>query len=149
MTTLNNNWYDGNEYQVYALEYTPGARGEVTWFVGDQKTWTLDARAIGPNGNIGQRVIPMEPMYTIMNFGMSESFANVEYTKLDKVLPAKMRVDYIRIYQPPDRISVTCDPEGYPTTEYIRNHPEAYNNPNLTLWYVCLAVSETLGSLLT
>lgn len=29
---------------------------------------------------------------------------------------------------------VTCNPAGYPTSEYIANHPEPYANPNLTLW---------------
>jgi hypothetical protein len=60
ITNLNNNWYDGKGYQIYAFEYTPGAKGDVTWFVGSDRTWKLDARAIGPNGNIGQRLVPRE-----------------------------------------------------------------------------------------
>ena len=50
-------------------------------------------------------------------------------------MPATMRLDYIRIYQS-DGDEMTCDPEGYPTTEYIENHPEPYANVNLTQWYV-------------
>lgn len=56
-------------------------------------------------------------------------------------MPATMRVDYIRIYQDPNEISVTCDPADYKTTEYIKQHAEAYHNPNLTLWYVLSCVS--------
>lgn len=138
LTKLNNKWYDGNEYQVYAFEYTPGADGDLTWFVGQDKTWTVDARSIGPNGNVGQRVIPTEPLSIVMNFGMSNSFSSINMTAIGKLLPATMRVDYIRIYQDPDENLMTCDPPGYETTEYIKNHPEAYSNPNLTHWYVYL-----------
>ncbi|KAL1964453.1 hypothetical protein VTN77DRAFT_6879 [Rasamsonia byssochlamydoides] len=134
LTNLNNDWYDGNAYQVYAFEYTPGADGNVTWFVGAEKTWTIDGRAIGPNGNVGQRVIPVEPMSIIVNFGISNSFSFINWTGIADLLPAKMRVDYIRIYQDPDNVTITCDPEGYETTEYIKNHPEPYNNVNLTHW---------------
>ncbi|KAL1983665.1 hypothetical protein VTN96DRAFT_10094 [Rasamsonia emersonii] len=134
LTNLNNEWYDGKAYQVYAFEYTPGAEGDVTWFVGSDKTWTIDGRAIGPNGNVGQRLIPVEPMAIIVNFGISNSFSAINWTGLADLIPATMRVDYIRIYQDPDNVTVTCDPEGYETTEYIRKHPEPYNNVNLTSW---------------
>ena len=134
VTNLNNNWYDGKEYQSYAFEYEPGPNGYVTWYVGKDKTWTLDARAIGPNGNVGQRTIPEEPMTIIANFGMSNSFANINWTGIPQTIPAVMRFDYIRIYQDEGSESVTCDPPNFPTTQYIARHPEAYNNPNLTLW---------------
>ncbi|KAE8348494.1 beta-glucan synthesis-associated protein-domain-containing protein [Aspergillus coremiiformis] len=133
LTNLNNDWYNGSEYQVYAFEYTPGAVGNVTWFVGQDKTWTLDGRALGPNGNVGQRMIPLEPMSIIMNLGMAYSFAPVDDV-IRKFLPGFMRFDYIRIYQDPDNISLTCDPPGYETTEYIAKHPNAYQNINKTTW---------------
>ena len=134
LTNLNNDWYDGNAYQTYAFEYTPGANGYITWFVGKDATWTLDGRAMGPNGNIGQRVIPQEPMTMIMNFGMSNGFSAVNLTGLNPLFPATMRVDYFRIYQDEGAEMVTCDPPGYPTTKYIRDHPIPFYNPNLTLW---------------
>ncbi|KAI9820669.1 MAG: hypothetical protein M1827_005038 [Pycnora praestabilis] len=134
VTNLNNGWYDGKMYQTYGFEYTPGETGDVYWWVGDQQTWHLDARSVGPNGNIGQRTIPQEPMALVLNFGMSESFAALNLTGIAPLLPATMRFDYIRIYQDPSDESITCDPPGYETTEYIANHADAYNNPNLTLW---------------
>ena len=51
-TDLNNDWYDGKQYQTYAYEYSPGASGYVTWYVGQDKTYKLDARALRPNGNV-------------------------------------------------------------------------------------------------
>ncbi|EEP81435.1 beta-glucan synthesis-associated protein SKN1 [Uncinocarpus reesii 1704] len=134
ITNLNNDWYDGKAYQVYAFEYAPGAKGDITWYVGKDKTWKLDGRAIGPNGNIGQRVIPVEPMALIMNLGMSQSFAPLNMTGLASLLPATMRFDYVRIYQDPEKKSVTCDPPGMETTGYIKKHKEVYQNPNLTNW---------------
>lgn len=134
VTNLNNKWYNGQSYQKYAFEYTPGNKGQITWSVGDQPTWTLDARAVGPNGNIGQRTIPQEPMAMIINFGMSNGFAALNLTGLGPLMPATMRLDYVRIYQDEGNELVTCDPPGYPTTDYIARHPAPYNNPNMTHW---------------
>ena len=123
VTWLNNDWYDGNAYQTYGFEYMPGATGDLSWFVGDQYTWKIDHRSLRPNGNVGQRVIPEEPMSIVMNFGMSDSFAQVFLANLAELLPATMRFDYIRIYQDESNVQITCDPEDYPTTQYIQQHP--------------------------
>ncbi|KAF2768172.1 beta-glucan synthesis-associated [Teratosphaeria nubilosa] len=133
VTNLNNDWYDGNAYQTYGFEYEPGADGYVVWNVGDTKTWKVTGNAIGPNGNIGQRTIPEEPMALVINFGMSTSFAALNMTGLGSLMPATMRLDYVRIYQDDDG-EMTCDPEGYETTSYISAHQVAYDNANLTLW---------------
>lgn len=135
ITNLNNDWYNGDSYQVFAFEYTPGGDGDVTWFVGDEATWHLDGQSLGANGNVGTRPVPQEPMSMIMNFGMSNGFSALNLTGIAPLLPATMRFDYVRIYQDSGSKSVTCDPEGYETTSYIANHPDVYNNPNLTSWY--------------
>ena len=135
ITNLNNEWYNGQSYQSYGFEYEPGSEGYVAWYVGGEKTWKVTGQSIGPNGNIGQRVIPEEPMSIVANFGMSPSFVQLNLTALGPLIPATMRFDYIRIYQDQDG-EMTCDPEGYPTTQYIQEHPAPYSNPNLTEWYV-------------
>lgn len=124
ITWLNNDWYDGKGYQKYGFEYNPGAQGDISWFVGDAYTWKTDARAMRPNGNIGQRVVPEEPLSIIANFGMSNTFAEIFMANLAELFPATMRLDYIRIYQDPNNVQVTCDPPDYPTTSYISQHPE-------------------------
>jgi len=134
LTNLNNNWYNGKDYAVYNFYYVPGASGNIIWSVADDPVWKLDARSIGPNGNVGQRVIPQEPMSVVMNFGMSTGFSAINYTGITQTLPATMRFDYVRIYQNPNDASITCDPPDYPTTEYIRNHKDAYTNTNKTRW---------------
>ena len=103
VTWLNNEWYNGNAYQTYGFEYNPGPTGDITWFVGDDYTWHMDHRAVRPNGNIGQRVVPEEPMALVMNFGMSNSFAQVFIANLAALMPATMRFDYVRIYQDSSR----------------------------------------------
>lgn len=133
ITNLNNDWYNGNAYQTYAFEYSPGASGYASFFVGGDSTWSIDPRSIRENGNIAQRVFPQEPMSLVANFGMSHSFANIELAQILALLPATMRFDYIRVYQD-DGDELTCDPDGYPTTEYINQHPEPYFNANLTTW---------------
>ena len=81
-------------------------------------------------------MIPRTPtltraQYIIMNLGMSPSFQEPE---ADLPIPGKMRVDWIRVYQDPDNLSVGCDPKDRPTMDYISRHIEAYTNPNHTLW---------------
>ncbi|KAH9875112.1 hypothetical protein J1614_004601 [Plenodomus biglobosus] len=134
LTNLNTDWYNGKQYQKYSFDYKTGKDGWITWYVGDDKTWTFRPESTRPNGNIGARVIPEEPMTIIANFGMSNSFAAIDLDEIAKDLPAYMRIDYIRVYQPEDNQIVTCDPEGYPTTDYIEKHPEPYSNPNFTEW---------------
>ncbi|KAI8325645.1 family 16 glycoside hydrolase [Martensiomyces pterosporus] len=120
-------------FQVFGFEYRPGPKGYVRWFADGKPVWHLDARAVGPNklSKVAQRLISEEPMYMIMNLGISSGFAYVDPTLPEK---AKMYIDYIRLYQDPDNIRLSCDPEDRPTGEYIQNHPRAYYNANLTRW---------------
>lgn len=64
-----------------------------------------------------------------------------------------MRLDYVRVYQHPDKINIGCDPPERPTSAYINTcvvpilhctvlthvlshcrYIEAYTNPLLTTW---------------
>ncbi|KAJ1821013.1 hypothetical protein GGH91_002010 [Coemansia sp. RSA 2671] len=130
---LDPSYGNGQKFQTFGFEYQPGPKGYVRWYVDQKPVWHLDARAVGPNAlsKISQRVIAEEPMYIIMNLGISEGFA---YVHPDLPFPAKMYVDYIRLYQDPENIRLSCDPKDRPTGEYIQNHPRAYYNANLTRW---------------
>jgi beta-glucanase (GH16 family) len=133
-TMLNNSWYDGEQYQKYAFEYAPGGDEDayIQWYVGEDEMMKFDARAIGPNGNVGQRLISEEPMSMVINLGISENWVNIDLASLR--FPTIMRIDYVRLYQKEGSELITCDPPGYETTEYIKDHPAAYNNPNYTHW---------------
>lgn len=131
---LNNSWYDDVAYQKFAFEYVPGTDEDafIAWTIGDEEMMRFDARAVGPNGNVGQRIISEEPMSMILNLGLSHNWVDIDFAALR--FPTVLRLDYVRWYQRKGYEMVTCDPPGYETTEYIRRHPEAYQNPNVTLW---------------
>jgi beta-glucanase (GH16 family) len=131
-TLLNNDWYDGKAYQKYAFEYIPGtSKGKIVWFVGEDQSFLMDGRAVGMNGNVAARQVSEEPMSMVLNLGISASWSEILFP--DLVFPTTMYIDYVRIYQKPGETSITCDPPGYPTTQYITDHADAYNNPNLTV----------------
>lgn len=81
---------------------------------------------------------------------MSENFGTVDLDNLK--FPTKMRVDWIRVYQPKGSINIGCNPKDFPTQAYISQsvflfplvhdyvltrpyrYIEAYTNRNLTTW---------------
>ncbi|KAJ3735969.1 glycoside hydrolase family 16 protein [Lentinula guzmanii] len=139
VTQTNQICYQLNEgcFSTYGIEYKPGYEADnayITWISDDKKAWTLEAAGVGadPITNISARPISQEPMYLIANLGMSSSFSFLDLENL--VFPAIMRVDWIRVYQPPNAINIGCDPAAYPTMDYIEANSIAYNNPNLTTW---------------
>ncbi|KAJ1679228.1 hypothetical protein EV182_002473, partial [Spiromyces aspiralis] len=127
-------WRDGKAYQTYGFEYEPGPDGYLQWYSGPHGVWRLESDAIGPNqlSRVNRRMIPEEPMYIILNFGMSKSFSYVDLDNLK--FPSTMYIDYVRLYQHPDKIRLSCDPEDRPTAKYIQDHARAYFNPNITTW---------------
>ncbi|CAE6353456.1 Beta-glucan synthesis-associated protein SKN1 [Rhizoctonia solani AG-1 IB] len=85
-----------------------------------------------PRVEIGPRPVPVEPMYMIFNLGISPNFGAIDWDHLN--FPTWMLVDWVRVYQPKGSRNVGCDPEDFPTAEYINTYIEAYTNPNLTTW---------------
>ncbi|WRT69225.1 uncharacterized protein IL334_006209 [Kwoniella shivajii] len=122
-------------FSAYGFEYSPGADGYITWVSNAKKAWTVRGAAMAPNADamVGQRLVSEEPMYLIMNLGISENFGAVDYDGLEKLWPVKMLVDYIRVYQDPNQRNLGCDPAAMPTAKYISLYPDAYNNPNITI----------------
>ncbi|KAG8906096.1 hypothetical protein FRB99_007620 [Tulasnella sp. 403] len=120
---------------IYGYEYQPGSDGFITWISDGVPSWTIMAAGLGPNAISGasQRLISEEPMYVILNLGMSRNFGPISD---ELTFPAHFLIDYVRIYQPKNQINVGCDPPDYPTAEYIQTYIEAYTNPNLTTWEV-------------
>ncbi|CCH46962.1 Beta-glucan synthesis-associated protein KRE6 [Wickerhamomyces ciferrii] len=138
VTTLNPAWYefgdtDGHYFQNYGLEYlNDNDDGYIRWHVGQDPTMTLHATALHPNGNIGWRRIPKEPMSIILNLGISNNWAYIDWASI--MFPVTHQIDHVRLYQPEDQVDVTCDPTDYPTYDYIQSHKNVYYNANLTTW---------------
>ncbi|GLB37064.1 putative beta-glucan synthesis-associated protein (SKN1) [Lyophyllum shimeji] len=125
----------GGQFSVYGFEYKPGFDdGYITWIADNKIAWTFRAPGMGPDDvvKVSARPVPLEPMYLIVNLGMSENFGKVDFEHL--TFPTKMSVDYIRVYQPHDAINTGCNPPDFPTEDYINTYLEAYMNPNLTTW---------------
>ncbi|KNZ52052.1 uncharacterized protein VP01_370g1 [Puccinia sorghi] len=71
-----------------------------TWSLDRKPTWTLNSTALKPNPRsmVGQRLISNEPMYMILNLGLSDTFVPVNEASL--TFPAHMRIDYVRFVSP-------------------------------------------------
>ncbi|WVQ74080.1 hypothetical protein IAR50_003664 [Cryptococcus sp. DSM 104548] len=129
---------DSGKFAVFGMEYkaVPDNRqdGYITWYADNKTSWTMyaDAVAANPKTEVGRRIIPEEPMAMIINLHMSNNYQAVDFANLK--WPNYMRIDYVRVYQKPEAISVGCDPKDYPTAQYIKDHANAYANPNLTTW---------------
>ncbi|KAG7664123.1 uncharacterized protein J8A68_002377 [[Candida] subhashii] len=134
-TTLNTTWYEfgsgEHNFQEYGFEYLNNQNtGYLRWFVGQDPTLTVHAQALHPNGNINWRSISKEPMSIIMNLGLSNNWAYIDWPSIQ--FPVTMRIDYVRVYQPENSVNVGCDPDDFPTFNYIQQHLNIYSNVNLT-----------------
>ncbi|KAI0687091.1 beta-glucan synthesis-associated [Cytidiella melzeri] len=123
--------------------------GFITWQTNGQPSYRLGAAAVGPDQGdgsamIGQRRIPEEPMSIILNLGISPNWQEIDLNTL--VFPAEMQVDYVRVYQRAGQTNIGCNPDRFPTSDYIANHFDAYNNPNYTYWSTVPAGVEGLSA---
>ncbi|KAJ8515335.1 hypothetical protein ONZ45_g7216 [Pleurotus djamor] len=122
-------------FSVYGFEYKPGFDDAyIIWISDNKMSWTLNAAGLGsdPTVQISARPIAQEPMYILVNLGMSKNFGHVDLDHL--TFPVHMRVDYVRVYQLKHSINIGCSPKDFPTEDYITRYSEAYSNPNLTTW---------------
>lgn len=124
----------GGCFALYGFEYKPGFDNAYITWINEVQSWTVYSTALAPDSavEINQRIMPLEPMYMIVNLGISEGFSKVNTADLQ--FPTAMLVDYIRVYQRSDSINIGCDPTDFPTAQYINTYMEAYTNPNLTTW---------------
>ncbi|KAK0528550.1 beta-glucan synthesis-associated protein [Tilletia horrida] len=127
----------GQRFIKYGVEYGPDWKGDgtnayVTWYVDGVPSWTVFGSALAPrpNQDIGQRLIPVEPMSIIMNLGMAPGFQPVRFNGANAMtLPTSMKVDYVRLYQlDGQKALIGCDPDDHPTLDYINSHPDLYLN---------------------
>lgn len=132
---------DSAKWVTFGMEWEPdygfNGGGFVTWYVDGKATWTATGATVPPSTamQISQRIVPVEPMAIVMNLGMSKGFQTVDLDPDTGVaFPAQMKFDYVRVYQQKGKEQMSCDPPDYPTADYINNHIDVYNNPNLTTW---------------
>ncbi|KAF9464880.1 glycoside hydrolase family 16 protein [Collybia nuda] len=135
VTNTNQRCYELLEecYSVYGFELGYD-EAYISWVSDDRPAWTIKSGGLGPDHavEISARPVPQEPMYIIINLGMSKNFGVIDFQHLQ--FPNRLRIDWVRIYQHPDAINIGCNPENFPTEDYINRHMEAYTNSNLTTW---------------
>ncbi|EGV62442.1 hypothetical protein CANTEDRAFT_109386 [Yamadazyma tenuis ATCC 10573] len=145
-TIMNENWYVNHQnttdpdrhtyFQKFGFEYSSAKTAEtdsyIQFFAANSPTMSIRGDALHPTNNIGWRQITKEPMSLVFNLGLSETWSTVDFGSLK--FPAVFEIDYVRIYQQKNDTSITCDPYGFPTSEYIYQHLNAYRNFNLTSW---------------
>ncbi|KAI0695120.1 glycoside hydrolase family 16 protein [Cytidiella melzeri] len=110
----------GNVYATYGMQYQPGFdKAYIAWIANGQLAWQLNQPGMDADAavEISARPVPQEPMYILVNLGMSRNFGFVDLEHL--TFPATMKVDWIRVYQSPDSKNVGCDPIDFPTAAYI------------------------------
>ncbi|KAI0734482.1 beta-glucan synthesis-associated [Fomitopsis betulina] len=126
----------GGEFAIYGMQYEYGFDDAyIAWISTGEVSWQIKETALGANDkvDIGQRLVSREPMYIIINLGISEGFGGrVDFA--DLVFPTTLRVDYVRVYQDPKNVKTSCDPPDAPTASYIDAYKGAYANPNYTDW---------------
>ncbi|KAI3480520.1 hypothetical protein L1887_57368 [Cichorium endivia] len=111
-----------NEYVTYGVEFSPDfnydGSGSMTWYVDGKPSWTVNPKAFPARANldIGQRIIPVEPMAIVMNLAISSGFQTVNFgeggitfpglhgSRLRACLPEgwPVRPDLVRSCRPPD-----------------------------------------------
>ena len=113
---------EGN-FATYSLEFKGGSDGHVSWTSNGRKTWELYPGALAPDNRtlIDSRQYPKEPMYIIMNLGISKNFGHVEWDDIMEGFPYEMAVDWVRVYQDPDdpESDTGCSPDDMPTSGYL------------------------------
>ncbi|KAH9919444.1 beta-glucan synthesis-associated [Epithele typhae] len=128
----------GANFRTLGFEYwaNPSQRDEgfITWQVDGKATVRVGASAMAADSitQVGQRIIPEEPMSIVLNLGISSNWQTIDLTTME--FPAIMQIDYVRVYQRSGSTNVGCDPPDYPTKDYIEKHPEAYSNADLLSW---------------
>ncbi|KAL7410477.1 beta-glucan synthesis-associated protein-domain-containing protein [Mrakia frigida] len=137
VTTIDQTTYErtGGNFGISGFEYKPGFDGYIAYVADGKHAYTMRASAVAGNSKsmISARPVSMEPMYVVINLGISEGFGRVDYDLLEALWPVHMEVDYVRVYQPRNSpTSIGCDPPDHPTKSYIENHPDLYGNPNFT-----------------
>lgn len=138
----------------YKLEWQPGENGYLMWYLDDKLIFGINGSSVS---KLTGGMIPVEPMYIIMNIALSHRWGMPEpcpvsqcaacYKCYDctnpecqcalpeglkgcRVLPAEMHIDYVRLYQDlgDSTHSLGCSTPSFPSAEFINAHPERYQD---------------------
>eukprot|EP01096_Ripella_sp_DP13-Kostka_P017676 TRINITY_DN9148_c0_g1_i1.p1 TRINITY_DN9148_c0_g1~~TRINITY_DN9148_c0_g1_i1.p1 ORF type:complete len:470 (+),score=174.18 TRINITY_DN9148_c0_g1_i1:52-1410(+) len=123
---IEENFY--SDFHVYRVEWEPDSY--IRWLIDGQLQIEITADALKakssdgtPENSVGRRMIPVEPLYIIMNLALSNDWAP---PSPDLAFPGQLLVDYVRVYQRPGLEQLSCSPPSFPTAEYISSNINLY-----------------------
>ena len=116
-------------FHTYRVEWQPD--GYIRWLVDGQMQLEITAEALIARSSdgtlqntVGRRMIPVEPLYIILNLALSNDWA-IPSPSLS--FPGLLLVDYVRVYQRPGLQQLSCSPPSFPTADYISANSALYN----------------------
>lgn len=115
------------QFYTYGFDWVPNKY--IRWYINNKLIFEMNALALkggtnGANQTVADRMIPVEPAYININLAMSNSFALISP---DLPLPARMEIDWVRVYQYKDMLDIGCDTEKFPSQQYIMSRVNDYN----------------------
>jgi beta-glucanase (GH16 family) len=153
------------DQHVYRLEWQPGEKGYIKWYVDDEFVFSMTQKTLAPTG----AKIPDEPMYLLFNTAVSSMWGfpapcdeshcgcdcwDVRDSRcacacpvgMDDLFPAHFLIDYVRVYQNPNDSlqKVGCSTDTHPTAKWIAGHPARYRDPQDD--HILYSISEGGGS---
>jgi len=125
-------------YRTFRVEWKDGDKGYIRWYLEGVFVFEIKAESLGRYSvctegpaNTGphcvytpKRLMPSEPMSVVMNSALGQWGGGAAST--EGKLPGQMYVDWVRVYQRPDRYNIGCDPPDFPTKEYIKANQDLY-----------------------
>ena len=101
------------------------------WYLDDVLLFNASHLALGNKTSpynaseaVGSRQVPVEPLYIAMDLMGSPQDRLPRDALLQ--LPARMEVDWVRLYQSPTRHSLGCDAPARPTRAYIDRNADLF-----------------------
>lgn len=146
MTTLNASYW--SRMHTFRLEWEPGRNGSLRWYIDGVRRFEVLGKTLEEQGTM----IPTEPSYVIFNTAISTSWGfpnpppGCDYDHgydckspttqcgfnpgFCRTLPAKFKIDYVRIYQnkADPKHSIGCNPKAFPTKRFIMAHEYRYKS---------------------
>ncbi|KAK9814665.1 hypothetical protein WJX72_009478 [[Myrmecia] bisecta] len=114
------------DFFKFGVDWAPGEY--LRWYIDGVFTFEINKEALAARENalgqrVGQRQIPEEPMYLILNLALSDAWVAQDP---DLQFPATLEVDYVRVYQDPANLRLGCSPPDFPTAQYIACNQKQY-----------------------
>ncbi|GMH39393.1 hypothetical protein BSKO_07291 [Bryopsis sp. KO-2023] len=116
---------DFKDFQTFGLDWDP--EEYIRWYLNGELLYEINKEALQARSKgtqeVGERLIPKEPLYIIMQLAISHSWSSIDP---NLTFPATMEIDYVRLYQEPGKYNLGCSPPEYPTSQWIACHPQHY-----------------------